>query len=316
MRALRVIWVLSALGFLLYFVVTRWPTVIELTRSLNVWQPILSLILLVAAKLAYTEVVHLTLRALDRKAGFGQAFHAYSVSQIGKYIPGSIWQFVGRYDIYRGYGLHSRHVVELLVLENALMLAVALLVGSTAAIKIGIPILTIVPPLGVAVTGLAAAAAVVAAVLFLPSLAARLGRLAQICWRDRGLVVRVSVMFLAMWILLGLSAYVLFAKQPGVSLPYVVSLFALSYVIGFAVVFAPAGVGVREAVLALGLASVMSPEDALLLAVGHRIVYVASDLFCAGVASLLMANARAQSDDSHRAEPSKDSPRRRRRARH
>ena len=303
MRALRVIWVLSALGFLLYFVVTRWPTVIELTRSLSVWQPVLSLILLVAAKLAYTEVVHLTLRALDRKAGFSQAFHAYSVSQIGKYIPGSIWQFVGRYGIYRGYGLHSRHVVELLVLENALMLAVALLVGSAAAIKIGIPILTIVPQLGVAVTGLAAAAAVVAAVLFVPGLAARLGRLAQICWRDRGLVVRVSVMFLAMWILLGLSAYVLFAKQPGVSLPYVVSLFALSYVIGFAVVFAPAGVGVREAVLALGLASVLSPEDALLLAVGHRIVYVASDLLCAGVASLLMANARARSDDSHRAEP-------------
>lgn len=302
MRALRVIWVLSALAFLVYFLVTRWPTVVELTRSLSIWQPILSLALLVAAKLAYAEVVHLTLRALGRQSGFGQAFHAYSISQIGKYIPGSIWQFVGRYDIYKGYGLHSRHVIEVLVLENALMLAVALLIGSPAAVKLGMPILTIVPPLGVAVTGVVAVTAILAALAFLPGLSARLARLAEVSWRDRSLVVRISAMFLVMWILLGLSAYVLFAKQSGVSLPYVVSLFALSYVIGFAVVFAPAGVGVREAVVALGLAGVMAPRDALLIAVGHRIVYVASDLLCAGAASFLTTNARRRVDGNRRAE--------------
>jgi len=294
MRALRVVWVMSALGFLFYFLFTRWSTVVELMHALSVWQPVLSLTLLVAGKLAYSEVVRLTLRALGRQAGFRQAFHAYSISQIGKYIPGSIWQFVGRYDIYRGYGLHSRHVVELLVLENALMLALALLVGSPAAIKIGVPIITLIPPLGVAVTGVVAVAAILAALIFLPGLSTRLATLVEVSWRDRRLFFRVSATFLAMWILLGLSAYVLFAREPGVSLPYVVSLFALSYVIGFAVVFAPAGFGVREAVLALGLAGVMAPQDALLLAVGHRIVYVASDLLCAGAALALMRHARGE----------------------
>jgi len=57
----------------------------------------------------------------------------------------------------------------------------------------------------------------------------------------------------------------------------VIGLFALSYVAGFVTIFAPAGVGVREAVFTIGLAGILPVEAALVDAVGHRIIYMLAD---------------------------------------
>ena len=61
----------------------------------------------------------------------------------------------------------------------------------------------------------------------------------------------------------------------------VAGLFALAWGVGFVAVFSPAGLGVREAILALGLASWGAPAVVAAMVVGHRLLYVAADVLCA-----------------------------------
>jgi uncharacterized membrane protein YbhN (UPF0104 family) len=54
----------------------------------------------------------------------------------------------------------------------------------------------------------------------------------------------------------------------------IVGLYALAYAIGFLVPFAPAGIGIREAILVAGMSTLISTEEAIVLASLNRIIYI------------------------------------------
>jgi hypothetical protein len=284
---MRTGWILLALGFLAWFLAQRWSDATAMLDSLALWQPIAAFALMLAGKLVFVEVVRRILEAANAGRGIWLPFRAYSLSQLGKYIPGSIWQFVGRYGIYRSYGMASGRAVQFMLLENVLLIAVAFLISLGALPNfLDLALEWVSPPI--------LAASVLAALVGLLGvfgLSARVrGRVAVAVatgWRHRRLVVSVAGLFAVMWVLFGLSAYVLLAgeqvERPAFPL-FVISLYALSYVVGFVVVFAPAGVGIREAVFTVGLAGLIAPEGALILAVSHRLLYVLADLLMGMVA--------------------------------
>lgn len=278
-RVARVVWLAAALGFIGWFLATRWEEALGHLAALSPWQPFAAFALLMAAKFAYVEVVRRGLEAVGGQGGWRLALAAYGLSGLGKYVPGSIWQFVGRFDIYRSRGVGTQQAIGLIMLENAVMLVVAALVALIAA-----PVFFAIALEWVSLPLLAAAAAALAlaalAGLVHPAVRARLEPIAYAGLRRRGLIVSMAGLFLAMWLLIGLSAWVLiaFGAESGIRLaPFVIGLFALSYVAGFVTVFAPAGVGVREAVFTIGLAGILPVEAALVVAVGHRIIYLLSD---------------------------------------
>jgi uncharacterized membrane protein YbhN (UPF0104 family) len=279
LKTLRFTWVLLAVGFVVHFMVTRWTTVVELQRSLAFWQPIVGLALIVAGKLVYTQVVRLTLATVGATGGFREAFYAYNISQLGKYIPGSIWQFVGRYEIYRRYGVTSGQAFQIMVLENGLMLLTALLVGLGAAPVFADLALAFVSwPM---LLTIAAGAVLVLSLVVLHGRAReRILLLSQTLWRHKALVIKIMALFLAMWVLLGLSALAVFAGHVSISPLFFIALFAVSYVVGFAALFAPAGIGVRDIVFTIGLTGVVEPQVAILLTVGHRVLYILADFLC------------------------------------
>lgn len=70
----------------------------------------------------------------------------------------------------------------------------------------------------------------------------------------------------------------------GPSLAYAVGLLAAANVAGIIAVFAPAGIGVRELVLALGLSSFLSVEEALALSAILRLLTIIADAAFSAVA--------------------------------
>jgi len=282
-RILRFLWILLAVGFVVHFCVTRWAVVVELRHSLTPSQLAGCLLLIIAGKLVYTEVVRRTLAMVGSTGGFPEAFYAYNVSQLGKYIPGSIWQFVGRYEIYRRYGVGPGKAFQIMVLENGLMLGTAVLIGSGAIPALAILVTRAMAPHWLVVAGTALLLGTALSILH-GGLRARLLTLAGMMWRHRNLVAILAGLFVAMWILLGLSALVLFSGYADVSALFMIALFAISYVVGFAAVFAPAGIGVRDVVFAVGLTGIVDPEIALLLTIGHRLIYILADVLCGATA--------------------------------
>lgn len=76
-------------------------------------------------------------------------------------------------------------------------------------------------------------------------------------------------------------------ETPSPSLLYAIALMATASVAGALALFAPAGLGVREVVLAAGLAPWMSVTEALTLAVVLRVLTLAADLLFVLVAIIL-----------------------------
>ena len=98
----------------------------------------------------------------------------------------------------------------------------------------------------------------------------------------------------AAWICYGLAFRLfvigLLGRAPG-SLALYTAIFAGSYLAGFVALFAPGGIGVREAVIAALLNSRLGPADAIVLAATSRVVLSAIDIV-AGVASFGMPALR------------------------
>ncbi|MCC5982600.1 MAG: flippase-like domain-containing protein [Oceanicaulis sp.] len=287
-QALRIVWVIGAIGFLGYFLYRSWDEAVSLLFSLSWWQPVVAFALLLGGKACYVDVVRRMLRATGSRASYGFAFYAYSLSQLGKYIPGSVWQFVGRFEIYRGGDVTAARAVQLILLENLLMLGVAGFIALGAAPVLLTILSGYVPPflLGIAI-GFAILAALMLA-WFVKPVRSRITQAADAGWRHRVLALQVLALFAAMWILMGASASILLVQNENMTLTYaayVAALFCAAYVAGFVALFAPAGLGVREAVFVLGLSATFPIEAALLLTLGHRLLYVIVDIVM-GLAAL------------------------------
>ncbi|AFR09482.1 hypothetical protein B005_0950 [Nocardiopsis alba ATCC BAA-2165] len=100
---------------------------------------------------------------------------------------------------------------------------------------------------------------------------------------------------LVAWIPLGLHVWLLTWAVGGDalrSLGPAVGAYALAWTLGLLVVFAPAGLGVREVVLVVALAPVVDAGAALVVAVLSRLVMTVADVGWAGL-SLALSRAPA-----------------------
>jgi uncharacterized membrane protein YbhN (UPF0104 family) len=97
---------------------------------------------------------------------------------------------------------------------------------------------------------------------------------------------------LGLWLL----AYGLFGVPAG-ELRVFVGAFAVSSLAGFVAVFAPGGIGVREAVLAALLAPRIGQADAIALALASRLILIAADLG-GGAAAFVLPTRRLRQDQA------------------
>ncbi|MEW8584710.1 MAG: hypothetical protein AB2531_03020, partial [Candidatus Thiodiazotropha sp.] len=81
---------------------------------------------------------------------------------------------------------------------------------------------------------------------------------------------------LLIWLVLGFAFWITLTPfaTAEIGLVYIIGLYAFSYAVGFAVPFAPAGIGIRESVLVLGLAPYLDVNSAIVLAALNRIFYI------------------------------------------
>lgn len=90
-----------------------------------------------------------------------------------------------------------------------------------------------------------------------------------------------SILYLLPHVLVGTAFFAvareLFPLASELSWMQAVAVLALAHVIGVAAIFAPAGIGVREFVLTMGLANVLAFEQALALAAMRRLLSLAAD---------------------------------------
>jgi hypothetical protein len=228
----------------------------------------------IAAVSAYGLVWPFLLRRLGTSARLSW-MTLFFKSQLGKYLPGSVWQYAGRIGLARNRGVPLQTALASLVAEIAFSAiaaaaAASLILGRVAAVGV--------------FAGLAVLLALVVARRHHGSPLRPDARNAVLMLYSAPAAV---VLYLVVWALYGLAFWMtgraLFAI-PVADLPRYVGIFALAWLAGLVAFFAPGGIGVREAVIAALLANRLGQADALVLAATSRIVLSAIDLV-AGAAS-------------------------------
>lgn len=265
--------VLLAAGVL---VARGWDDIVAMLRQVSVGHVAASIGLTALAKAGLAQNARLAARRNGIALDFATAARLYNLSQLGKYLPGSIWQFVGRAAAYRRRGAGYAAIRDSLLVESLWIVAAAALVGFalTGPVAVRLVLDSLTPLLRWWLVGGAVVVtlAMVALLLLKRALAARYLRLA---------LPSPAVLLAqgATWTWLGLAFWVL-TRACGleVGATFATGLFAAAYAVGFLVPFAPAGLGVRDGILTLGLLPYVPAGEALAVTVLARAVYLVVDV--------------------------------------
>jgi hypothetical protein len=243
------------------------------------------------------------LRAVGEPARFGTALPIFAVAQFGKYIPGNVAHLAGRVVLAVRAGLRQERVLATMALEIAWAVLSGVFVAAAALTLSG----TQGAAQGLGAPPAAALAGLSVLALLLPPGAAYLLRHLPERLRTRvpGLseVRSPGAWPLAACFLLGCLSMLLLGAIPvalevavfgGGGGPYfaIAGVFALAWVAGFITPGAPAGLGVRDAILMTGLTPIFGPGNALGVTVVMRLVTSVGDALAFAVGLLAQGAGR------------------------
>jgi len=278
LRAVRWAFLGVAVGLLAWALASSWDEVSETLREVG-WAAFVYATLAACLALACNTLSWRTiLRAVGLAAPLPDTAAVFLVSQSGKYVPGAVWPVLAQAEFAKDHGLARGRA----------------LAGSVVAMIVGVATAGAVGALGLLVSApgairdywwAVAVAAVLLAVLTPPvlrrviALGLRILRRSEeapeIGARALGVAAAWSV---ANWLLLGGQAWLLLRPlADGASLALATGAFALSWLVGFIVVIAPAGIGAREAALVVTLSSVATGPQALAVALLSRFAMTLAD---------------------------------------
>lgn len=210
------------------------------------------------------------------------AARIWTISSLGKYIPGKVWAIAGMAVMAEQRGVSgaaamgSAIVMQLIALATGAMVALAL-TGTT--------LLERVPFGSTGAIVLAAGALVTAVALTSPSLTRRIG-----FWAGRPNAVKAvepealaGALFanLFAWCGYGLALQLLLhGILPDAQLSWrmATGAFAASYLVGYLALFLPGGLGVRELILVALLQDAIGQGPAFALAVASRLTLTVNEL--------------------------------------
>lgn len=224
---------------------------------------------------------------------------AQALAWSGRYLPGKLGLVLGKLVVIREDGLNWRQVGASVLVEQMAFVAAGSLVG--LLLLPGEVLLTVawLPPWMTANLGLfVATVAAIVVLAFIQGV-----RFIDLAQREQtaaapklpGVGRRVALLSLyaAPHLLVGFAFYLLaIAAYPiasSLSPAHAIAALALAHVAGIVAVFAPAGLGVRELVLAICLGAALDFEQSLMLAAALRILTVAADALIAAVVAALWA---------------------------
>ncbi len=219
-----------------------------------------------------------------------ESFHAFFVSQLGKYLPGSVWPVVAQMEFGKKSGIGRRTMLAANAQSLALGVAVGLILSavllplsSASALRtfgwffLFLPfLLLLLHPR--TIPGL------------LDWLFKRIGKSPQGQRLPWSATLRAAGWALLSWVMLGLHLYAL-TSGLGVDGPRVLAAtiggFALAVCAGILFVPAPAGAGIRDVVLIATLGVSMSSAQALGVGLASRVLLIVVDLLMAALAVLV-----------------------------
>ena len=294
-RILDVTRYVLAIGVLVAVAYTLWHNWDEVSSELGrlSWASVVASFVLTLFPPVLTMLGWRALLAdLGAELALPPAASVFLVGQLGKYVPGSVWTVVVQTEM----GHRLRVPRRQMAVAGVIMLGLSVLGGAVVGVP-AVPLL-LAGHSSLSPWWVVGAVALALVALWPPIINALVGRALRLLRRElldhelsgRGVATCMSWIVLA-WVFSGLAVLVLagtLAPETGLGPLLYVSIcgYALASVLGMLAVLLPAGLGLRDAVLGIGLATLMPPAAAAAVVVVVRFLAVVVDVVVAGVAWL------------------------------
>ncbi|MEW8180171.1 MAG: hypothetical protein AB2739_02730 [Candidatus Thiodiazotropha endolucinida] len=296
--ALKTLWWVVVLCFIFFFLLGNLHRVAGVVKLLPIEIIVYSLLSLTIGKLLLVAIMHQSLLHYKVNFLFSQSFSIYNITQLGKYIPGSIWQFVGKIGMYKSAGLDNQTVRDTILLETFWVVFSAFIFGLLlisftqyqllVTLTQKVPLIILLAILGTTLF-----------LLLLPQLRRHRKKLYDYC--RRLLFTPLSfITSLLIWLVLGFAFWITLTpfSASEIGLVFIIGLYAFSYAVGFAVPFAPAGIGIRESVLVLGLTPILDINTAIILAALNRVFYIFIEIILAALSVTISPHSSTDASKS------------------
>ncbi len=307
-------WLVVALVlfFLARALVLRWNEVKALEWQVNLPFLAASYVLLGMVWLAAVANWRWLMGRMGASLGLGAAWRIWFLSNIVRYIPGNVWQYLGVVYLCRQQGIAAATTLASIVLYQVVTVAsglalaggIFLVAGQMGLASGSLDAKAFVLPWEFPAWGLAGATILAVVVCYPPLTNWALRQLFRLLGREpvqiplqAGDVMRFFFQRLTIWILEGLAfAILVHSIYPGdpIDIPIIGASFVISWVIGFVSLLTPSGLGVREAVQAGLLGLILPWPAAVALAILSRLWLILGEVAAVGI-GLAIGRRGAQS---------------------
>ena len=294
-RLARILFLVVAVGAAVYFVMSQWDDV----RAALLAIPGTTMLLAGVTGLVYVASTMLSWRAiladLGSSLGIREASSIFFVSQLGKYVPGGVWNVVAAAELGADAKIPRRRSLSVMV--------VAILVSIVTGLALAVVAIAFSPSAVAAKYWWVSFAFPVFLFALVPRLLNRLLNFALKTAKrpplehalSGGGIVRSSAWALFAWVVAGAHVWLLTTalgmEGSPRSFAFVVGGYALAWTVGFLVVFVPAGVGAREAVLAAVLYGQLDQGGVVATVLVSRVLLTLGDVTL-GLAVLVTRRGR------------------------
>jgi hypothetical protein len=284
LTALRVVVGGAFLLFVVVAVVRKWHDVRTTMTAITPLELVAAELLVLGGLAASVVTWRIALSELGSTIARAAAAKIYVLGQLGKYFPGSFWALAAQMELAKRAGVPrmSGMAASLVAIGVNVVTGLAIGLALVPTVVSGSAWRTIVAFVVVAAGGVALSPPVLTRLV---NLALRvIGRTSLergVSWRG---ILAATGWSIASWASYGLSLWLLAmaAGAPALeSLPLCLTGMALAMTVGFLVVVAPSGIGVREAVIVAALAPVLDRPAALAVALVARLLFTIGDLVAA-----------------------------------
>lgn len=274
---LKILFVLFALAFMAYYLNRNWGELQQYSWEFDLKLFLLSCVFLWVAFASATfmnKIIFGELAGADFT--FWQMFKIYNLANVGRYLPGKLWNVLGLFYLTSERGIGKRHTTIAVVASEIGYKGSAIIIGLlyfifSPSFKNLLPVMIVILFLSL--------------ILIHPRI---IGYLLNLLFRlfkkqpiemtfSYATLIKYILFCFIVWFLHSLAFYI-FVNAISTTEPFntihFFTIMPLCWVVGYIMLFAPGGIGVREGMLVLILGEYLPSEIALVIAISQRIWFI------------------------------------------
>ena len=252
--------------------------VLEQLQKFSARSLLVSVVFIILGKISLVELSRRSVHSSSWKPSFLEMFYINSMTQLAKYLPGGVWHFVGRFGIYRSNGLSVSQSSRAMVVENIWLVVSAFGLGTALVFPHVGQVMSSYQDIEVWLPSWPIAGLLIFLLWYVGLIILErfrmLERGVRWCW-----VLGTHGIQVLAWLFLGLSFWAIIPDAMSIrALGQAIGVFSLGWAVGYITVFAPGGLGAREAVLIALLTTNGVADSAIVYAAVHRLIWVGGEL--------------------------------------